>query len=178
MARYTVGLFEQALNKRLEEMSAHSEEYQSTVEKLRSERDQLRCEADRIVSAIAAAGHSPALLKKLAEAEEKIASIKARIEAHRPPDVKHAVTEVRDYAYKAIFDMKSLFHAVSQKAKVKLAQHIKELVLTPKERDGEWVYDVTGDMELLPEMKCVILMVARDGIEPPTRGFSVRCSTS
>jgi len=24
----------------------------------------------------------------------------------------------------------------------------------------------------------LILMVARDGIEPPTRGFSVRCSTN
>ncbi len=65
-----------------------------------------------------------------------------------------------------------------QKAKVKLAQHIKELVLTPKKRNGKWVYEVTGDWELLPEKKCVILMVARDGIEPPTRGFSVRCSTS
>ncbi len=61
---------------------------------------------------------------------------------------------------------------------MKLAQHIKELVLTPKQRNGEWVYEVTGDWELLPEKKSVILMVARDGIEPPTRGFSVLFSYS
>jgi hypothetical protein len=66
----------------------------------------------------------------------------------------------------------------SQKAKVKLAQHIKELVLTPKERDGKWVYEVTGDWELLPEKKCVILLVARDGVEPPTPAFSGLRSTS
>jgi hypothetical protein len=51
-------------------------------------------------------------------------------------------------------------------------------VLTPKQRDGEWVYEVTGDWELLPEKKCVILMVARDGIEPPTPAFSGLRSTS
>ena len=178
MAAYTVGLFEEELNKRLDQMAADSDRHASAVQKLRAERDEIQVEAERLVKAIATAGHSAMLLKGLADAEDKMAAIEARIEAHRPPDVKHAVAEVREYAYKAIFDMKSLFRAVTQKAKVKLAQHIKELVLTPKERDGEWVYEVTGDWELLPEKKCVILMVARDGIEPPTRGFSVRCSTS
>jgi DNA invertase Pin-like site-specific DNA recombinase len=166
MAAYTVGLFEQELNKRLDEMAANSENYTSAVQKLRAERDEIKAEAERLVNAIAAAGHSAMLLKRLAEAEEKIATIEARIEARRPPDVKRAVAEVREYAYKAIFDMKSLFRAVTQKAKVKLAQHIKELVLTPKQRDGDWIYEVTGDWELLPEKKCVILMVARDGIVP------------
>jgi site-specific DNA recombinase len=178
MAAYTVGLFEQELNKRLDEMVAQSEDYKSAAENLRRERDGIRAKAERIVSAISETGHSTMLLKSLAEAEEKIATLEARIEAHRPPDVKHAVAEVREYAYKSIFDMKSLFRAVTQKTKVKLAQHIKELVLTPKQRDGEWVYEVAGEWELLPEKKCVILLVARDGVEPPTRGFSVRCSTN
>ena len=178
MAAYTVGLFEEELNKRLEAMAADSESYAGAVQKLRAERDEIRGEAERIGKAIAAAGHSTTLLKMLADAEERVASIEKRIEAHRPPDVKRAVAEVRDYAYKAVFDMKSLFRAVTQKAKVKLAQHIKELVLTPKQRDGGWVYEVTGDWELLPEKKCVILMVARDGIEPPTPAFSGLRSTS
>ena len=178
MAAYTVGLFEEELNKRLEAMAADSESYAGAVQKLRAERDEIKAEAERLVDAIAAAGHSAMLLKRLAEAEEKMAAVEARIEAHRPPDVKRAVAEVRDYAYKAIFDMKSLFRAVTQQAKVKLAQHIKELVLTPKQRDDEWVYEVTGDWELLPEKKCVILMVARDGIEPPTPAFSGLRSTS
>ncbi len=44
-------------------------------------------------------------------------------------------------------------------------------MLTPKQRDGEWVYEVTGEWELLPEKKCVILMVARDGIEQNYTAF-------
>jgi hypothetical protein len=47
-----------------------------------------------------------------------------------------------------------------------LAQHVKELVMTPKQRDGKWVYEMTGKWELLPGNKCVILLVARDGIVP------------
>jgi len=54
---------------------------------------------------------------------------------------------------------------VTQKTKVKLAQDVEELVLTPGKRDGEDVYEVSGEWELLPEKKCVILMVARDEIE-------------
>jgi hypothetical protein len=138
-AGHTVGLFEAELNKRLDEMASHSETYTSVVRKLRAERDEVKVEAERLVDAIAATGHSAMLLKRLADVEEKISGIEARIEAHRPPDVKRAVADVRDYAYKAIFDMKSLFRAVTQKAKVKLAQHIKELVLTPKQRDDKWV---------------------------------------
>ena len=43
---------------------------------------------------------------------------------------------------------------VTQKAKIKLAQHLKELVMTPKQRDGEWVYEMTGEWELLPGELC------------------------
>jgi hypothetical protein len=91
---------------------------------------------------------------------------------------KACTEEIRDYVLKSSLDLKSLLKTVTQKTKVKLARHVKELVLTPAKRDGEGVYEVSGEWELLPEKKCVILVVARDGIEPPTRGFSVRCSTS
>ena len=78
---------------------------------------------------------------------------------------------------KSVLDLKSLLRTVTQKTKVKLAQHVKELVLTPGKRDGEDVYEVSGEWELLPEKKCVILLVARDGIEPPTPAFSGLRST-
>ena len=51
-------------------------------------------------------------------------------------------------------------------------------MLTPGKRDGEEVHEVSGEWELLPEKKCVILLVARDGIEPPTPAFSGLRSTS
>ena len=64
--------------------------------------------------------------------------------------MKASVEEVREYAYKALLDLKSLIHTVTQKAKVKLAQHVKELVLTPKDTENGKVYEVTGEWELLP----------------------------
>ena len=178
MAEYTISLFREELEKRLQQMAEQSEEHQIGLAKLRSERDQLRAEAHRIGRAIATSGHSPTLLTMLADAEAKIAELDFRMEAQRPPDIKATTEEIRDYVLKSSLDLKSLMKSVTQKTKVKLAQHVKELVLTPGKKDGEDVYELSGEWELLPDKKCVILLVARDGIEPPTRGFSVRCSTS
>jgi hypothetical protein len=46
-----------------------------------------------------------------------------------------------------------------------LAKHMTQLVLTPKETQDGWQYEVEGDWELLPNQKGVIWVVARDGIE-------------
>ena len=59
-----------------------------------------------------------------------------------------------------------------------LAHHVKKLVLTPQLIDGQWVYSVAGEWELLPGSDCVIWVVARDGIEPPTPAFSGPRSTT
>jgi fructose-1-phosphate kinase PfkB-like protein len=53
------------------------------------------------------------------------ADIERHIEAHRPPDIKASVEEVRDYAYKALVDLKSLIRCITQ-TKSKLAQHVKD----------------------------------------------------
>jgi fructose-1-phosphate kinase PfkB-like protein len=49
------------------------------------------------------------------------ANIERHIEAHRPPDIKASVEELRDYAYKALIERKSLIRCIAQKAKSKLA---------------------------------------------------------
>ncbi len=48
----------------------------------------------------------------------------------------------------------------------------------PKMIDEKWTYAVKGDREPLPEKVCVIWVVARDGIEPPTPAFSGPRSTT
>ena len=172
MAEYTLELFRQELEKRLQRMAEDSDAHQAELAKFRAERDQHRAKAQNVAQAIAASGHSPTLLATLAEAESKMAELDARIEAQRPPDIKASTEAIREYAFKSVLDLRSLLRTVTQKTKVKLAQHVKELVLTPGKRDGEEVYEVSGEWELLPEKTCVILLVARDGIEPPTPAFS------
>ena len=64
-------------------------------------------------------------------------------------------------------------------AKEALAKHIGKLVLTPVQRDGRPVYKVSGNVSVQPDSeKCRMLVVARDGIEPPTPAFSGLRSTS
>jgi hypothetical protein len=166
------------LNKRLTAWADSSEERDAGFKKLKGDRDEWRAEAGRIGKAIAAAGHSPTLLSMLAEAEAKVQVADRRIEAYKAPDVKTSVSEIRGYVTKALLDLRSLLHTVVDKAKLKLSQHVDELVLTPRETETGRVYEVTGNWRLLPAKECVISMVARDGIEPPTPAFSGLRSTS
>ena len=178
MVNFTVQLFEAELNKRLTTMADSSNEQNAGFNKLKADRDERRAEAQRIGKAIAAAGHSPTLLKMLAEVEAKVQDADRRIEVHKAPDIKTSVAEVREYVTKALLDLRSLLHTVVHKAKLKLAQHLVELVLTPRETETGRVYEVTGNWRLLPDKECVISLVARDGIEPPTPAFSGLRSTS
>jgi len=45
-------------------------------------------------------------------------------------------------------------------------------VLTPTVQDGRKLYRVSGNVNLLPDVESGMLLVARDGIEPPTPAFS------
>jgi hypothetical protein len=163
MAEYTVELFRQELEKRLQRMVKQSEDHQSELAKLRAERNLHRQKPQRVANTIGESGHSTTLLATLAEAESKMAELDLQIEAQRPPDIKASTDEIRDYALKSILDLKSLLRSVTQKTKMKLAQHAEELVLTPGKRDGGGVYEVSGEWDLLPEKKCVTTTVARDG---------------
>ena len=46
------------------------------------------------------------------------------------------------------------------------------IVLTPTVQDGRKLYRVSGNVNLLPDVESGMLLVARDGIEPPTPAFS------
>ena len=67
-----------------------------------------------------------------------------------------------------------------------LHRHIEKLVLTPVEKDGRVVFEVSGEFNTNQSFsrpgggdgKCRKLLVARDGIEPPTPAFSGPRSTN
>jgi len=51
------------------------------------------------------------------------------------------------------------------------AKHLPRVVLNPVEKDGGPVFEVSGSWTLVPHDDA-LLVVARDGIEPPTPAFS------
>jgi hypothetical protein len=55
-----------------------------------------------------------------------------------------------------------------------LRKHVGRLVLTPTvTQDGRKLFRVSGNVNLLPDAReSGMLLVARDGIEPPTPAFS------
>jgi site-specific DNA recombinase len=178
MAEYTVQIFEKELKSQVENLAKENSAHRANINSLVSERAQLNEEAKRIVNAIASAGHSRAMLAALAEIESKVARLDHFIEAKKAPPISVSSARVREFALAAINDLRTLLKTSTQRAKAKLTTHVERLVLTPTDTLEGKAFKVEGQWRLLPEEGCVILMVARDGIEPPTPAFSGLRSTS
>ena len=73
MIEYVLVRFQEELQKRLAEIQRQNQ----GLDGLRQERTQLKTKAQRLVDAVAAAGHSPALLSNLANVEAQIADLDA-----------------------------------------------------------------------------------------------------
>jgi site-specific DNA recombinase len=165
---YTLQRFHDELQKRLAEIQRQA----TGLDDLRRERQQLQAKVDRLAEAIAEAGHSPAILGKLASFEAQIAELDRRMDACKPRDLSAAVGEVRGFVYKNVMQLRKLLHDDAEKSKPILARHIGQLILNPKETPEGPVYEVSGELDLLPAGGDVMQVVARDGIEPPTPAFS------
>ena len=126
--------------------------------------------------AIGQMGHSPTLLSRLAEIERELALIDQQIAAQKPPDISVSIGDIRKFVASNITDIRSLLLEVPGKAKQKLMQQVGALTLMPQDTASGPGFAVTGNWNLLPE-ECVIQLVARDGIEPPTPAFSGLRST-
>jgi site-specific DNA recombinase len=174
MIQYTLGRFEQELQKRLTEIQRLSAD-STQIAVLHNHREELQAQAARLAEAIAIAGHSPALLSRLASAEADLARVTQEIEGHKPVNITASVEEINRYVTKNVMQLRSLLRDDAPAAKVVLMKHIKQLVLTPETKPSGAVFKVSGGIEVVtPD---VMLVVARDGIEPPTPAFSGLRST-
>jgi site-specific DNA recombinase len=172
MIEYTLIRFQEQLQKRLMEIQRQT----TGLEDLRRERRHLQANAKRLTDAIAAAGHSAALLAKLAEVEASIGDLDRRMEEYKPMDVSATMEEIRDFVYHNVLNLRGLLHQDPSKSKDALARHIGQLVLKPKQTPTGPMYEVSGGLNLLAQD--VMPVVARDGIEPPTPAFSGLRSTN
>ena len=158
MIEYVLVCFQEELQKRLTDLQRQS----NRLEGLHQERTLLQAKAQRLANAVAAAGHSPALLRTLAVTEGQIEDLNRKIEECRPINVATTMGEVRDFVHRNIMNLRSLLHEGASKAKAGLARHIGQLTLKPKQTPTGPVYEVSGGLSLLAQD--VMLGVARDGI--------------
>ncbi len=149
---------------------------------LQVQRRDLQAQAQRLVSAIAKSGDSPALLSGLVAVESALAQLDQQLKAHCPFDLEGAIVEMREVVTKNLMQLRTLVAGDPAFAKSALSKHIKQLVLTPTQLAPGPVFEVSGNVDLVPNDDTagsdVMLVVARDGIEPPTPAFSGLRSTN
>ena len=172
---------EDELRKRLTEMERNGSI--TTVESLKKELEDRKRRQAKVIDAIETAGDIGMLTVRLQGLESEVKRIQGAIASYRPINVEVAVNAIRDHVTRAVLGFKESLASGDDtnnvaRAKEALAKHVGKLVLTPGIREGRPVYKVTGNVILPESEKCRMQVVARDGIEPPTHGFSVRCSTS
>jgi len=78
------------------------------------------------------------------------------------------LAEARKFATGRLMNLRTLLRANTETAKPAIMKHIKQLVLTPRQTPTGPTYEVSGSLELTPEKKDVMPVVARDGIGTPT----------
>ena len=80
---------------------------------------------------------------------------------------------------KAILQLREMLNdSEVDRARKALRKHVPRLVLTPTMEGSRKLFRVTGNVNLGPEPDGGMLLVARDGIEPPTPAFSGLRSTN
>ena len=150
---------------------------ETTEADLRKQREHLFQNAQHLAAAIAEAGHSPALLESLAAVERRIAELDAQRRRTKLGRSDPSSDALRRFMLDRIGNLSTLVQSDPERAKVEMAKHLPAIVLTPAQRETGPVFEVSGSWKLVPE-EDAMLVVARDGIEPPTPAFSGLRSTN
>ena len=169
---YAVKRCEEELKSRLAEMERQGST--TSQDALLRQRQDLTSRRARLIEAIEVGGDLDCVIPRLREVEGEIKGLTEAIEAYQPVKLDVAVDGIRNHVLRSIMRLGETLKAGDlSRAKEALAKHIGKLVLTPVQRDGRPVYKVSGNVSVQPDSeKCRMLVVARDGIEPPTPAFS------
>jgi site-specific DNA recombinase len=144
-----------------------------SLDALRHEERSLKAQAARLADAIARSGEMDSLLGRLKNVEQDLQQVRRRMAAGRPKDLQVTDDQVRQHVTKNLMSLRSLLTGEDVlAARSAMQKHIEQLVLTPVTRDGRMIYRVSGEVDLAGSDGCVMQVVARDGLEPPTPAFS------
>ncbi len=138
---------------------------------LQTRRRELESKATKLADAIAEVGHSPALLATLSRVEHEISGIDDVMRSRRGSDLSPGLKQIEDFVTRNLVGLSNLVRDDPSRAKAAFKQHLDQLVLTPHRAAEGPVFEVSGAISL-SKGKDVMLVVARDGVEPPTPAFS------
>ncbi len=150
--------FQEALQRRLNELRDQADSAANGVAALQAKRQELKTQVNNVTDAIAAIGHSPNLLSKLATIEAEIGRLDDRLaEMNQPREL--SLDELREFLCNQAAEIGRLLHGDVEIARQTMAKHIEHLMLTPTEAPDGPLLEVSGDVELFnvlgdPEEVC------------------------
>ena len=151
--------FQVQLDRRLKELRAQADNAANGVAALQARRLELKGQTDRVTDAIAAIGHSPNLLSKLATLEVEVERLDDRLaEINQPRDLSLSLSGLREFLCEQLANISDLLHGDVETARQVFAKHVDRLVLTPQETPDGPILAVSGDVELfnvLPDTEVV-----------------------
>jgi len=120
------------------------------------------------------------LVDRVRIVEAESTRLEHAIKAHRPLNLRVTAEQIREHVETSLMELRTTLNGAEVVvARNALRRHVGRLVLTPTLKDGRQHFKVGGNVSLLPEaQESGMLLVARDGIEPPTPAFSGLLSPS
>ena len=164
------------MQRRLKQIREEAQSAANGVGALQQKRQDLKAKAANLAEAIATFGHSPSLLAQLAIIEAEISKIEDQISSlNQPSELAASLDNLRGFFCEKLLELRKVLRADVETARQAMAKHVQKLVLTPKQTSEGPVFEFPAMLRSLTvtttRMGCVV-MVARDGVEPPTPAFS------
>ncbi len=169
---YAIEEFERQLKSALVNLS-------TSLDQLRQRREAIQQEIDRLVTAIATVGYSPALVNALGDREKELAEITSKIFAAEPDSVSAHISRVREFVTDRLGNIRQLLYSDVRRAKGELAKHVRSIEMVPQADGKAGHYVAIGEWDLLggldENLNDVdtkrVRMVAGEGFEPSTFGL-------
>jgi hypothetical protein len=128
---YVVRRLQDAIESSRSSATKNVDSRSSELGPLHREKTDLNLQAQRIADAIAAAGHSPVLLRRLSQIEGMLVDVDRKIAASQSPKLELTPTEIRGFVTRKLLNLRELLRENVSRAKRELLEHVKEIVLTP-----------------------------------------------
>ena len=165
---YCIDEFGRQLVGELEKTSAE-------LTRMRDRKRDLEAEVERLVSAVAASGHSSFLLNAIAEREQELRQITSRLLEKPGDSIECRLQDMRAFVTERLTSLRELLACDVAKARTELGKHLETIRLVPRSAGKKENYVAEGEWNLLGTTLTGenqrVRLVAGGGFEPPTFGL-------
>ena len=172
---------EYAVSEFCSQLQKASENFPSELERTREEKRNVEDELNRLVAAVASAGHSDSLIRAIGEKERQLREIDRRLEVLNLPSQSNQPADITAFVTGRLARLNALLNSDVTQARAELMKHVTEIRLLPQNTETESYYVAVGEWNLLGTgaetdrarhpLGVRARLVAGVGFEPTTSGL-------